>query len=192
MRSPWVVQYGPGLIYLNQSGALNESFADTFGALVDSDDWLVEDDIGRAFRSLSNPNLYEEPDATTDFDHHRCTSSDSGGVHTNSGIPNHAFYLMVVGSGGSEPTHPGLGRTTGGLLLYNAYHRLTSSSDFGDYAFALRMACAELHPPAVGELHSPNVERSSGRLHARTWTTRVQKPTIYRKKSLLSEYGPSI
>jgi Zn-dependent metalloprotease len=36
-----------------------------------------------------------------DMDHYVNTASDNGGVHTNSGIPNHAFYLIATTLGGN-------------------------------------------------------------------------------------------
>lgn len=116
-----VVQFSGGLIYQDQSGALNESFADVFGALTvqhvngqeaHEADWLIGDGIlgpaiqGTALRSLkapgtayADPLLGQDPQPfhMADF---VVTSSDNGGVHINSGIPNHAFYLLAQYLGG--------------------------------------------------------------------------------------------
>ncbi len=109
------------LTYLGQSGALNESISDVFGSLVkqyslnqtaDQADWLIGQGIftakvhGVALRSMKAPGTaYDDPVLGKDlqpatmsnFVH---TSRDNGGVHTNSGIPNHAFYLAATQIGG--------------------------------------------------------------------------------------------
>jgi Zn-dependent metalloprotease len=116
-----VVQYSGGLIYQDQSGALNESFADVLGVLTvqfkkkqtaGEADWLIGDGIlgpavnGVALRSLKAPGTaYDDPDLGKDpqpyhNDHYVNTGSDNGGVHINSGIPNHAFYLFAQYVGG--------------------------------------------------------------------------------------------
>jgi len=116
-----VVQYSGGLVYQDEPGALNESFADVFGVLtvqyrndetVDAAKWLVGDGIfgpdirGEALRSLKAPgNAYDDDILGTDpqpyhMDLYVNTSSDNGGVHINSGIPNHAFYLLASYLGG--------------------------------------------------------------------------------------------
>jgi Zn-dependent metalloprotease len=116
-----VVQTSGGLIYQDQSGALNESFADVFGVLTvqftkrqeaPEADWLVGDGIlgpdiqGVALRSMKAPGTaYSDPLLGQDpqpfhMDDYVATSSDSGGVHINSGIPNHAFYLLAQYLGG--------------------------------------------------------------------------------------------
>lgn len=116
-----VVQFSGGLIYQDQSGALNESFSDVFGVLtvqykkkqtVAQADWLVGDGIftkeieGDALRSLRAPGeaysdlvLGKDPQPYH-MDFFNGTSSDNGGVHINSGIPNHAFYLLAQYLGG--------------------------------------------------------------------------------------------
>ena len=110
-----------GLVYLGQSGALNESVSDVFGSLVkqfqskqtaDQADWLIGAGLlapavkGVALRSMAAPGTAyddpvlgrdDQPAHMRDFVH---TSADSGGVHTNSGIPNHAFYLAAKTIGG--------------------------------------------------------------------------------------------
>lgn len=110
------------LTYSYQSGALNESVSDVFGVLIqtwdkynvanggtwkfDSNDWVVGDEIytpnkpGDALRSLADPTLYDQPATMDDYYN---TYNDNGGVHTNSGIPNKAAYL-VARSIGCEKT----------------------------------------------------------------------------------------
>ncbi len=117
-----VVQFSGGLVYQDQSGALNESFADVFGALsvqysksqsAAEADWLIGNEIlgsdiqGEALRSMKAPGLaYDDPILGKDpqpyhMDLFVNTFSDNGGVHVNSGIPNHAFYLLSQLLGGN-------------------------------------------------------------------------------------------
>jgi Zn-dependent metalloprotease len=116
-----VVQFAGGLVYRDQSGALNESFADVFGSLVvqfnknqtaAEANWLIGEGIlgpnvnGSALRSMKAPGTaYNDPILGIDpqpfhMDGYVNTSSDNGGVHINSGIPNHAFYLLAQYLGG--------------------------------------------------------------------------------------------
>jgi Zn-dependent metalloprotease len=117
-----VTQYSGGLDYQGQSGALNESLSDVFGSLVkqyhlgqtaDQADWLIGQGMftasvhGVALRSMKapgtaydDPNLGKDPQPA-DMSHYVDTSSDNGGVHINSGIPNHAFYLAATAIGGN-------------------------------------------------------------------------------------------
>lgn len=116
-----VVQYSGGLIYQDQSGALNESCADVFGVLTEQykeketaaeASWLIGDGIlgpdiqGKALRSMKEPGLaYDDRLLGKDpqpyhMDFYVNTTSDNGGVHLNSGIPNHAFYLLSQYLGG--------------------------------------------------------------------------------------------
>jgi Zn-dependent metalloprotease len=106
-----------GLRYLGQSGALNESISDVFGSLVkqyalgqtvDEADWLIGAGIlgpaldGVALRSMKAPGTAFEGDIQPSrmSDYVR-TATDNGGVHINSGIPNHAFYLAASAIGGN-------------------------------------------------------------------------------------------
>jgi Zn-dependent metalloprotease len=109
------------LTYQGQSGALNESISDVFGSLVkqkklnqtaDAADWLIGAGLlakgikGVALRSMKAPGTaYNDPvlgkdPQPADMAHYVNTTSDNGGVHTNSGIPNHAFYLLATALGG--------------------------------------------------------------------------------------------
>jgi Zn-dependent metalloprotease len=114
-------QYSTNLTYQGQSGALNESLSDVFGVLVEQHhrgqtaaeaSWLVGQGIftdevqGDALRSLAAPGtaydddvLGKDPQPATMSDFVK-TDADNGGVHINSGIPNHAFYLAAQRLGG--------------------------------------------------------------------------------------------
>ncbi|MDQ7029667.1 MAG: M4 family metallopeptidase [Ardenticatenia bacterium] len=126
-----VTRWTTNLIYQNQPGALNESYSDIFAALVDDDDWTMgEGSALGAFRDLSNPPRYGHPDHMDDFVN---TTSDNGGVHTNSGIPNKAFYLLVEGGTHNDITVRGIGRQKAGRLYYDVLtRRLTSNAQFMD------------------------------------------------------------
>ncbi|WP_426198617.1 M4 family metallopeptidase [Pseudomonas sp. DC3200b2] len=116
------------LQYFNQSGALNESMSDVFGTLikqyarqqpVEQADWLIGEGLftkkinGVALRSMKAPGTAfddkllgkdPQPGHMDDFVH---TFDDNGGVHINSGIPNHAFYQVATRIGGFAWEAPG-------------------------------------------------------------------------------------
>lgn len=97
-----VTERTANLEYRWQSGALNESFSDIFGAMVDRDDWLMGEDLPiGAIRDLSNPGAFGDPGHTSGWVQ---TCSDNEGVHTNSGIPNKAFVNVAtsIGKGDAE------------------------------------------------------------------------------------------
>ena len=108
-----VTTFTSGLIYRNESGALNEAFSDIMGTSVEfyyhppgngvgQADYVSGEDIVRAvsprtrngIRSMANPGLYGDPDHYTK---RYLGTGDNGGVHTNSGIANHAFFLAIEG-----------------------------------------------------------------------------------------------
>jgi Zn-dependent metalloprotease len=118
-----VTQHEANLTYSGQSGALNESISDVFGSLVkqhhlkqaaDQADWLIGADIvgpelAPALRSMKAPGTANPHDnQPADMDHYVRTTSDNGGVHTNSGIPNRAFYVVASTIGGLAWQAPGL------------------------------------------------------------------------------------
>lgn len=117
---------GPGLDYDGESGALNESLSDAFGATArqlrlglavsDPKGWLIGADIlgpgiqGRGLRDMLHPGTAfddpklgkdDQPDRYSDYVR---TSGDNGGVHTNSGIPNRAFAVAAFSLGDSVKT----------------------------------------------------------------------------------------
>lgn len=93
-----VTEYTAGLIYQYMSGALNESYSDVMGANVDRDDWYLGEEIsltGGFIRSMADPNLAGDPKHMNEY-LYLDISIDNGGVHSNSGIPNHAYYLTAT------------------------------------------------------------------------------------------------
>jgi thermolysin len=101
------------LIYMNESGALNEAFSDIMGTAVEffhqtpgsgrgQADYLIGEDVVRGLRtgsvhgirSMANPRAYGDPDH---YSIRFTGPQDNGGVHINSGIANHAFYLAIEG-----------------------------------------------------------------------------------------------
>lgn len=154
-----VTQYSANLEYQDQSGALNESFSDVFGILVkqktlnqtaDKADWLIGEGIftatvhGKALRSMKEPGTaYDDPvlgkdPQPGDIAHFVKTADDNGGVHINSGIPNHAFYLACVAVGGFAWERMG-------KIWYDTLtKKLKSSSNFADCAQATLLSAGEL------------------------------------------------
>jgi Zn-dependent metalloprotease len=160
------------LDYKNQSGALNESISDVFGSLVKQyalgqsaaeADWLIGEGLlakdvnGVALRSMKAPGTAyddarlggKDPQPAHIRDYLR-TTSDNGGVHTNSGIPNHAFYLAAVGLGGNaweQAGHVWYDALTGGELQSSAtfpqFAQLTVATAERLYGTAAKRAVAE-------------------------------------------------
>jgi hypothetical protein len=145
-----VTQYTAKLVYSNQSGALNESVSDVFGSMVKQyalgqtsaqADWLIGAGLlaagvkGVALRSMKAPGTaYDDPVLGKDPqpDHmskYVNTTSDNGGVHINSGIPNKAFYLTSIALGGNSWDRAG-------HIWYNTLldTRLSASAQFQDFA----------------------------------------------------------
>ncbi len=140
-----VTQYTSNLNYSNQPGALNEAFSDIFGSLVKQRilgqaaadaDWLIGQGLftpqvkGVALRSMKEPGTaYNDPVLGKDPQpaHMRDyvnTAEDNGGVHINSGIPNHAFYLMAVAIGGFAWEKAGM------IWYVAARDKFSSNTDF--------------------------------------------------------------
>ena len=141
-----VTEHTADLIYYGQSGALNESMSDVFGAMVDREDWLMgEDTPWGVIRSLEEPTLYGQPGKVTDEEYY-CGYYDNGGVHYNSGIPNHAAYLMAEGGTYNGYTIDSIGRESTEQIFYHTLtHYLMRGSDFADAANAFNASCSDLY-----------------------------------------------
>jgi bacillolysin len=142
-----VIDHEAKLIYENQSGALNEHLADFFGAMIDRDEWLLGDGVTRgkeALRDMKNPHnpniLAMQPQTMTEYKNLPNTpQGDYGGVHVNSGIPNHMSYLLAEGA-------DGIGRDKTEKILYRALSEyMTQRSSFIDYRRAAISSTRDLH-----------------------------------------------
>lgn len=150
-----VIQNTANLVYQYQSGALNESFADVFGVLIDRDDWTLGEDIvnpnvfsSGALRSMSNPNNGGsnsnhngwQPKHMSEYVN---TNQDNGGVHINSGITNRAFYLFATQ----------VGKDKAEKIYYSALNNyLTQSSQFIDARLAVVQAAKDIHGASSSEV----------------------------------------
>ncbi|WP_371659900.1 M4 family metallopeptidase [Streptomyces sp. NBC_00280] len=158
-----VTQHTANLTYYGQPGALNESMSDVFGSLIKQyslgqtaaeADWLIGAGLlapsvtGTALRSMKEPGtaydddvLGKDPQPAT-MDGYVRTGRDNGGVHINSGIPNHAFYIVATTLGGNAWERAGqiwYDVLTGGDLKEDAFFDdfaqltvATASERYGD------------------------------------------------------------
>ncbi len=121
--------YFGGIDYRGQSGALNESFADTMGALQDGNWTVGESTPGGAYRSMANPPAFANPDHV-ESPHYFVGKDDNGGVHTNSGIPNKVAYLLAEGGVHNGITVKPIGKENVWRLTFDLMRSLHSSADF--------------------------------------------------------------
>jgi len=160
-----VTQFTAQLEYQDQPGALNESMSDVFGTMVKQyilkqdvtqADWLIGAGLlipkagtnRTALRSMKAPGTaYDDPELGKDpqpakMSNYYTGGGDNGGVHINSGIPNHAFYLAATAIGGNS------WEVTGKIWYEALTTRLQSQSQFADAAAATR-EIAQKHSPAA-------------------------------------------
>lgn len=135
------------LAYQNQSGAMNEAYADIMGQIIEGDndsEWLLGEDVckssfGRALRNMSNPEEFQQPSKVGGkyyVSTSRATSSnDWGGVHTNSGIINKAAYLMWKN---------GLTKDEVADVFYHSLFKMNSNSNFVACKAAVLSAAKDL------------------------------------------------
>ena len=155
-----VTQFTAKLAYYQQSGALNESMSDVFGSLVKQyqlqqtagqADWIIGAGLftsnvnGVGIRSMKAPGTaYDDPVLGKDpqpatMEDYVDTTSDNGGVHINSGIPNHAFYVTAVEIGGSA-------WEKAGAIWYEALtNRLNATANFQFAASQTFKAAGEMY-----------------------------------------------
>jgi hypothetical protein len=166
-------EYTNNLIYAWQAGAINEAYSDIWGETVDllngfgDDDgqdtlrtgcnssirWQLGEERGNPLRDMWMPSCAGDPNAVTAANYW-CSEGDSGGVHTNSGIPNHAYALLVDGGTFNSETVAGLGFTKAAHVFWQAQSQyLSRTSDFSMLAAALQASCTDLlgvDLPALG------------------------------------------
>jgi Zn-dependent metalloprotease len=155
-------EYTAGLIYSNESGALNESFSDIFGTVVDyyanplTANYLIGDQFsvtGTPFRNMQNPNAHQHPDTYLGT-----YWSSSNAVHTNSGVQNFWFYLLAEGGSGVNDngntfTVNGIGRTKAAAIAFrNLSVYLTPNSNYSNSRFYAIQSANDLYGTCSNEV----------------------------------------
>jgi len=147
-----VTEHSANLEYSGQSGALNESISDIMAAVFDSQDWVIGEDAGIAggygvLRDLERPERGLPPQPATMAGYVNLpedAAHDNGGIHTNSGIPNHAAYLIATGID-ALPELQGQGRAILGQITYGALTSyLTPTSGFIEARDSFVLAAGDL------------------------------------------------
>ena len=158
-------QFTHNLVYSFQSGALNESYSDIWGETVDllngvdgdggsnndkpdpdGQRWLIGEDVAGLgpLRDMWDPTKHANPDKVSSPIYH-CGPSDGGGVHTNSGVPNHAYAMLVDGKTFNGQTVEALGFVKAAHIYFRAmavYQH--SSTNFPQHGESLLAACNDL------------------------------------------------
>jgi Zn-dependent metalloprotease len=167
-----LTSYTSNLTYQDESGALNEAFSDIFAVAVEHyavpefADWLIGEDIGYAFRSVSNPKSYGLPD-TYHGENWYFESGDNGGVHTNNGPLCYWFYLISEGGSGTNDygdsySITGLGMEAAAEIAFRLQTvYLTNSSQYLDARFYGIQAAIDFYGPC-----SPEVEQVTNAFYA--------------------------
>lgn len=152
-----ITQFSANLEYQGQSGALNESMSDAFGALVDTANWKIGEQIIKNFNTFPSGAMRDmidphnggtkgsavwQPAKMSEFLN---TTEDNGGVHSNSGIPNRAFYLVAKS----------LTRAKAAKIWYRALTTyLTRTSQFIDARIATVKSATDIYGGNSAEVAS--------------------------------------
>jgi len=153
-----VTEYSAGLIYAYESGALNESFSDIFGVAIDfhargedvANYEVGEESIFPPIRSMADPKAYGSPD-TYQGELWLTGPFDNGGVHFNSGVQNHWFYLLCEGGAGTNDNGDNYSINSIGLeaaeqIAYrNLVAYLTPSSEYNEARYFSIQAALDLY-----------------------------------------------
>ena len=159
-------EYNSNLIYAFESGALNEAYSDIWGETIDllnnyNDEgedlssrtdctnslrWKMgEDTSSGIIRDMWNPNCNNNPGKVSDSNFVCGAENDGGGVHSNSGIANHLYALLVDGGTYNGQTISALGFTKAAHIFWRTQSEyLTFTSDFGVFADAIEAAATDL------------------------------------------------
>jgi len=151
-----LTQYTSNLNYSYESGAINESMSDIFGKAVqfwskpNDINWLLSNDMNWGIRNMATPKTYSQPNCYQGTYWYTGTA-DNGGVHTNSGVGNFFYYLLV--NGGSATNDKGnaynvtaLGLTKANAIIYRSETvYLTPTSNYAAWRTACINAATDLY-----------------------------------------------
>ncbi|CAM3694084.1 M4 thermolysin family metalloprotease precursor [Flavobacterium saliperosum S13] len=180
-----ICSYTADLAYQNQSGGINEGYSDIWGACIEhygrtgslsgtpvANVWKIAEDLsstGTPFRSMSSPRTYGNPDTylgqywTPTGDEAGCvpaSGNDQCGVHNNSGVMNHWFYILTVGKSGTNNAPvpdtynvTGIGMAKSSEIAYLAERDyLTPNSTYLDVRNATLQVAGDLYCPNSPEV----------------------------------------
>jgi len=158
------IGYSSGVTIVNQ---LSNTVVATMSSAFSSSDgvrWLMGEDttsFGGPIRDMWNPICMSDPGKVSDANYF-CGSSDTGGVHTNSGVPNHAFALTADGGTYNGHTISGIGLTKAAHIYWRAQSVYqTPSTSFSAHADALEQACTDLTGATLTALNAANAITST-------------------------------
>ncbi len=153
-----MVSQADGSRFKTGTGAKTVSVtADDVTTRPDTTRWLMGEKstaFGGAIRDMWNPTCYGDPGKVTDAEY-KCdpTGADAGGVHSNSGVPNHAYALVVDGGEFNGQAVSGLGLDKAAAIWWRAQTAyLTPQSNFIDAATAFEQSCADLVGQPINKL----------------------------------------
>jgi bacillolysin len=158
-----VTQETCGLLFSNESGAIDESLSDIMGKSIQfwskptDINWQFSNDMNWVIRDMSKPNLLGQPDTYKGTDWYT-GSGDNGGVHYNSGVGNFMFYLLVNGGTGTNDKGnayavTGIGLNKADQIIYRSQTvYLTSTSRYTDWRVACINAATDLYGSTSNEL----------------------------------------
>ncbi len=158
-----ITTYTCDLTYSYESGAMNEGFSDIWAAAVEyfadpnKSIWLIGEEIGGPIRSMSNPNDYNQPDTYQGTSWYS-GSGDNGGVHTNSGVLNHWFYILSVGKSGTNDNGDSynvsaIGISKAAAIAYRMESvYLSSNSQYADARTAAIQSAEDLYGAGSNEV----------------------------------------
>lgn len=151
-----LTQYTADLIYEYESGALNESFSDIMGVAIQHfvdqaavPDYRMGNENGNTIRSMSSPKSFGQPDTYLGTYWYTGTEDD-GGVHINSGVQNHWFYVLAQGETGSNDLGnnynlSGIGLESAQMIAYRTLVvYLTPGAQYADARFYSIKAAEDL------------------------------------------------
>lgn len=189
-----VVSATANLEYYGQSGAINESYADIFGSMVDRNDWQIGEDITRtsyspsgALRNMADPHNggtsisqpYWQPKSTSEM---YTGGQDNGGVHVNSGIGNHAFYLFATA----------VTKEKAERVFYKALtDYLTMTSKFIDFRIAVVQAATDLYGASSTEVTKAKEAFSAVGIQQEEPVSKIQDYTANAGQEFLLNYNTS-
>ncbi|NLE35142.1 MAG: T9SS type A sorting domain-containing protein [Bacteroidales bacterium] len=189
-----VVSNTANLEYYGQSGAINESYADIFGSMVDRDDWRIGEDITRtsyspsgALRDMADPHNggtslsqpYWQPKSVSEM---YTGSQDNGGVHINSSIGNHAYYLYATA----------VTKEKAEQVFYKALtDYLTMTSKFIDFRIAVVQAATDLFGASSTEVAKAEEAFTAVGIQQEEQVEKIQDYAVNAGEEFLLNYNTS-